>query len=61
MLRYLDTPTRVTLTMQETANNGFITHSNGISEAKKRHLLGPSNFSVLKSKSLLKTINMTDV
>lgn len=28
--------------MQETVNNGFITHENGISEAKKRHLLGPS-------------------
>lgn len=26
LLRYSDTPTRVTLTTQETVNNGFITH-----------------------------------
>lgn len=32
--RYLDTPSRVTLTMGETANKVFITHQNGTAEEK---------------------------
>lgn len=44
MLRYMDAPTRDTLTLQERANSGFVTHSNGISEAKKTLLLRPKSF-----------------